>query len=61
MKFGRLTVLSRSENKGNLTAWNCICACGNKTIVTSSNLKTGHTKSCGCYRDEVRPENSKKL
>ena len=60
MKFGRLIVLNRAENKGNLTAWNCICDCGNKTVVTSGNLKTGHTKSCGCYRDEVRPENSKK-
>jgi len=26
---------------------NCICDCGNKTVVANSNLKNGNTESCG--------------
>lgn len=26
----------------------CLCSCGNESIVSRSNLVTGHTKSCGC-------------
>lgn len=48
-KFGRLTVISRSENsKTGISRWNCVCECGNKTTVFSSCLKTGNTRSCGC-------------
>ena len=51
-RFGRLTVIGRAENKGNLTRWECICDCGNSTIVYSNNLRRGYTQSCGCYRHE---------
>lgn len=54
-KFGRLTVLSldskRTPNRGR--RYLCLCDCGKKTIVASSNLTKGHTKSCGCYRLEI--------
>lgn len=34
--------------------WLCECDCGNTTIVVYSNLKSGHTKSCGClYREKA--------
>lgn len=56
--FGNLTVLERTENKGRYTAWLCQCDCGNRLVVTTQNLRSGHTKSCGCkshatpfYRD----------
>lgn len=26
--------------------WLCVCDCGNETIVSGSNLRNGHTKSC---------------
>ena len=52
-KFGFLTVIKR--DKTHITAggqrkvmWLCKCDCGNTTIVTSQDLKSGHTKSCGC-------------
>lgn len=32
--------------------WLCICKCGNKSVVGSHNLKSGKTKSCGCYKRE---------
>ena len=57
-KFGRLIVIKRVENhikqpSGQIkTKWLCECECGNKTEVTSSELKTGKTQSCGCYHKE---------
>lgn len=51
-KFGRLTVISRAENKGKATRWNCLCDCGNEKIVYRTNLTRGLTTSCGCFRKE---------
>lgn len=57
-KFGRLTVLEQAEdyvnpsNKKRHARWRCRCECGNKTIVTGSQLKSGKTKSCGCLNRE---------
>lgn len=50
MRFGKLTVLGRSENKardGNLL-WRCRCDCGNVTETTRRRLLTGSVRSCGC-------------
>lgn len=52
-KYSRLTVLSRVENQGTRAMWKCECDCGNITEVSGKQLRTGHTKSCGCYRAEV--------
>jgi hypothetical protein len=53
-KFNQLTVLSevpKSERKNpKKTEWLCQCDCGNTTRVITNYLKTGHTKSCGCWR-----------
>lgn len=52
-KFGHLTVISRqgSDKRGE-ALWECECDCPAKThlIVLGSNLRTGHTISCGCER-----------
>lgn len=50
-KFGRLTVGERVPGIGK-PHWNCVCDCGKPKIVSSSNLKNGHTKSCGCLAIE---------
>ena len=47
-KFGRLTV---QEWVGN-GKWKCLCECGNTILVQTDNLKSGNTKSCGCYQKE---------
>lgn len=49
-RFGRLLVLSKGEYSisGHTYLWVCQCDCGNTTEVRGSNLKTGHTTSCGC-------------
>lgn len=33
--------------------WNCTCSCGNKFVVESLKLRSGHTKSCGCLRKKT--------
>lgn len=54
-RFGKLTVIARAETTHVSTRWKCKCDCGNECIVLAQNLKKGHTKSCGCFREEVRP------
>lgn len=52
-KFNHLTVLKRdgSDNRGE-AKWLCECDCEqhSKISVLSSNLRNGHTTSCGCER-----------
>lgn len=55
-KFNKLTVIKKVESKYGKTHWLCKCDCGNETIVSTSGLKTGHTKSCGCYKDNIASE-----
>ena len=50
MKFGRLTVLCRTENRRKCR---CLCDCGNETDVYISHLRDGHTQSCGCLHKEL--------
>jgi AP2 domain len=51
MKFAHLLVLKRDEmKKSTHSYWLCQCDCGTICSVAGTHLKTGHTKSCGCYR-----------
>lgn len=49
-RFGKIVVLSRTEDKDR-PRWNCLCDCGNKIVLPTEALRGG-TKSCGCYRRE---------
>jgi hypothetical protein len=56
--FTYLTVLERVENRvtsgGNpQVCWRCRCKCGAIVVVTSGQLLSGGTKSCGCYSAEI--------
>lgn len=52
--FGRLTVLDRAgSSKNGHSIWLCLCECGVTANVLGTNLRTGHTTSCGCYNTEV--------
>ena len=53
-KFERLTVISKAGHKGKSIVWECLCDCGNTTIVSGTHLTTGHTKSCGCLKSVQR-------
>lgn len=58
-KFGRLTVLSKSNNRSGerkKIMWYCKCDCGNYVDVTGECLKSEVTKSCGCIYNESRHE-----
>lgn len=53
-RFGRLTVLARTEEKsGNTYIYKCRCDCGNVCEVSGANLRNGKTKSCGCLASEA--------
>lgn len=52
-RFGRLTVLKEAgRSKDRQIIWECICDCGNTTLVKAGNLTSGDTKSCGCLHKE---------
>lgn len=58
-KFNRLTVLRREGRKGSQATWRCLCDCGNEVVVVSKDIRTGHTKSCGClHREEASRANT---
>ena len=51
--YGYLTVVARAENnKDGRAQWLCKCKCGNEVIVLGKHLRSGNTKSCGCYQKE---------
>jgi len=55
-KYGLLTVVSKKGRSDGLRPehlWFCLCDCGNTAIVRQNNLRSGHTKSCGCHMREV--------
>ena len=54
-----LTVLSRAENtKDGRAQWLCECKCGNQVVVMGKHLRSGNTKSCGCYQKEKATESN---
>ena len=56
-RFGQLFVISRAENQGSghyaKARWNCLCDCGRMTTVTSDNLMSGNSTSCGCKPKKI--------
>ena len=61
-KFGRLTVMKQVEKPvtrvNNSRYWLCKCECGSNkdVIVSTSDLKSLHTTSCGCVQKEQASE-----
>ncbi len=53
-KFGRWLVVKIGELKDNgHRTWKCICECGKTGSPSTGDLLSGHSTSCGCYRNEV--------
>lgn len=55
--FGRLKVIRRGgdyiyPNGRRRPRWECLCSCGNTTVVSANNLIKGVTTSCGCFQKE---------
>lgn len=60
-RFGRWTALEQSgKTKHGSYLWKCRCDCGNIGIVSSGNLRSGISKSCGCYEREKASKTHKK-
>lgn len=49
-RFGKLTVVKSNGVINGVQYWQCKCDCGNEAIVSTNNLTTGNTKSCGCLK-----------
>lgn len=58
--FGRLTVLEWNHKKGNRSYYLCRCECGENIVAEGKHLKSGRTKSCGCYLKEWNTETKTK-
>ena len=66
LTFGKLTVVSRAENKidksgKHRTMWNCVCSCNDKNNVAVSGdyLKRSDCPSCGCEAKKNRIEKNR--
>lgn len=52
-QFCRLLVVAFSGiSREGKTLWRCQCACGAEIVVIGKNLRTGNTRSCGCWQRE---------
>lgn len=62
MKFTRLTVIKQAPRTRHMTEWECVCECDPKTvvIVQGVNLKSGATRSCGCFKKDNAAANATK-
>ncbi len=58
-KFYKLTVLYRAEDYiqpsgQHKRMWHCKCECGRECDVRANDLKSGNTRSCGCFQEYLR-------
>lgn len=60
-RFGRLIVLSQTDERasGRNVKWLCLCNCGNRIVVPSSSLQTANTRSCGCLSLDISTTHGK--
>lgn len=50
-RYGMLTfVETAGTNRHGKSLWRMRCTCGKDAVVIASQVKSGHTKSCGCAR-----------
>lgn len=52
--FGRLTVIgfTRAKSPDRGWWWSVRCSCGKEKVVRPGDVKSGKTRSCGCFHDE---------
>lgn len=59
-RYGKLLVLEYAGSNGKRSLWRCVCDCGNECVKNGTDLQSGGTKSCGCYRAEACRKNFKR-
>lgn len=52
-QFHYLTAIKPVGSSSSGVVWECECKCGSVLNVPSKSLRTGNTKSCGCFKREV--------
>lgn len=53
-RFTRLVALRRvADRRSHRTVWLCRCDCGAETVVRTGDLRSGNTRSCGCFYRET--------
>lgn len=60
-KFGKLTAKEYAGSSNKKTMWLCVCDCGNEIISYATNLKSGHTISCGCAKTPAKGLSSSRV
>lgn len=53
-RFGRLRYVKDSESTNRIRYGLFICDCGLQTSVAIQDVRSGHTRSCGCLHTEIR-------
>jgi hypothetical protein len=59
-KFGRLVTAGRLFRMGGVSYVVCECSCGSAVVRRLSDLRKGHTKSCGCSIREFNRRSKRK-
>ena len=62
-RFGMLTVLYRAADYiqpsgQHKRMWHCRCDCGKESDIRASDLKSGNTRSCGCFQQSSRGQST---
>jgi hypothetical protein len=52
-RFSRLVALGPVESRFDSVIWLCRCDCGSEHRVSARDLRTEHTRSCGCLQREI--------
>lgn len=59
-RFGKLVAVKpTNDRRHGEIVWECLCDCGNTTYVSSGNLNSGNTQSCGCLRRKMKLKQEK--
>lgn len=59
-RFGKLVVIKKvGKDKHGYSRYMCLCDCGKETFVSSGQLLSKNTKSCGCLKGEVTTARNK--
>lgn len=52
-RFNNWVVIGEAKKINGMTMWKCKCSCGVEKNVYQKHLKSGASKSCGCYKNKI--------
>jgi len=60
-KYSMLTVIEQAQPINGRSAWKCQCDCGIIKDIKTEELRSGGTKSCGCWNKKQRSLRAKNM